>query len=99
MNLQLCSREMPSWLVKCPLVALATLVSPGQRLGETEAGKAQVEPRARRPPRQSAFPWAAPASHIGPPKRGAHPVLLTEGSSRQSPRAKQTPRSPNFPLP
>lgn len=62
MNLQLCSREMPSWLVRCPLVAVATLVSLGQRLGETEAGKAQVEPRARRPPGQSASPWAAPAS-------------------------------------
>lgn len=72
-------------------------VSPGQQLEETEAGKSQAQ--ARRPHEAESLSKVVPAPHIGPPRIASHLALLAEGFFRQSPRAKQTLRSPNFPLP
>lgn len=89
---------------RCPVghevVAIAMWVSLDQQLVETEAGKSHaLGLRAKRPPEAEPLPKTVPASNIGPPRVAAHLVLLTEGIIRQSPRAKQTLRSPNFPLP
>lgn len=64
MNLQPSSREMSGWLVRCSLVAVATLVSSGQWLEETETGSRRWSPGpgARRLQRQRPSPRAAPTS-------------------------------------
>lgn len=91
------SEEMPSWSASfgCNHVGVLWSAARGDRSRQVPG----LGPRAKRPHETEPLPTSCSRlPSVGPPRRAAHPALLAEGFSRQSPWAKQTPRSPNFPL-